>query len=198
MKSNRLKVTALLLAVALCCDARLAVAAQSESWACEKYLATVSVMEGVPLGVLYAVGLTESGRKSKLHPYALNIEGETVFAKSRDDALAVFSKARKEGKKLIDLGCMQVNHYYHGANFRSPAEMLVPEKNIVYAARFLKRLRQEHGSWTMAVARYHASAGNKKAQKSYICSVIKNLVRSGFGQWTPQAKAFCSQRVSIR
>lgn len=198
MKPNRLKVAALLLAAALSFDARLAVAAQSESWACEKYLATVSEKEGVPLGVLYAVGLTESGRKSRLHPYALNIEGETVFAKSRDDALAVFSKARRQGKKLIDLGCMQVNHYYHGINFRSPAEMLVPEKNIIYAARFLKQLRQEHGSWTMAVARYHASAGNKKAQKSYICSVIKNLVRSGFGQWTAEAKAFCSQRVSSR
>jgi hypothetical protein len=198
MKPNRLKVVALLLAVALSFDARPATAAQSESWACEKHLAVVSEKEGVPLGVLYAVGLTESGRKSKLHPYALNIEGETVFAKSRDDALAVFSKARREGKKLIDLGCMQVNHYYHGTNFRSPAEMLVPEKNIIYAARFLKQLRQEHGSWTMAVARYHASAGNKKAQKSYICSVIKNLVRSGFGQWTAEAKAFCSQRVSTR
>ena len=198
MKPNSLKVTALLLAAALSFDARLATAAQSESWACEKHLAVVSEKEGVPLGVLYAVGLTESGRKSKLHPYALNIEGETVFAKSRDDALAVFAKARREGKKLIDLGCMQVNHYYHGANFRSPAEMLVPEKNIIYAARFLKQLRQEHGSWTMAVARYHASAGNKKAQKSYICSVIKNLVRSGFGQWTVEAKAFCSQRVSTR
>jgi hypothetical protein len=198
MKPNSLKLAALLLTVALSYDAGQAVAAQSESWACEKYLATVSETEGVPLGVLYAVGLTESGRKSRLHPYALNIEGQTVFAKSRDDALAVFSKARREGKKLIDLGCMQVNHHYHGANFRSPAEMLVPEKNIVYAARFLKQLRQEHGSWTMAVARYHASAGNKKAQKSYICSVIKNLVRSGFGQWTAEAKAFCSQRVSTR
>jgi soluble lytic murein transglycosylase-like protein len=197
MKLRSLKWLALILAAALSCNGGLAVAAQSESWACEKHLALVSEKEGVPLGVLYAVGLTESGRKSKLHPYALNIEGETVFAKSRDDALAIFLNARKKGKKLIDLGCMQVNHYYHGANFRSPAEMLIPEKNIVYAARFLKQLKQEQGSWTMAVARYHASAGNKKAQKSYICSVIKNLVSSGFGQWTPEAKSFCSSRFSM-
>jgi hypothetical protein len=198
MKPRSLKWAALLLAAALSCSAELAIAAQNESWACEKHLALVSEKEGVPLGVLYAVGLTESGRKSKLHPYALNIEGETIFAKSGEEALAVFLKARKQGKKLIDLGCMQVNHYYHGANFRSPAEMLIPEKNIVYAARFLKQLKQEQGSWTMAVARYHASAGNKKAQKSYICSVIRNLVRSGFGQWTPEAKVFCSQRASAR
>jgi soluble lytic murein transglycosylase-like protein len=189
--------TVLLLAVALSFSKGSALAAQGEAWPCEKHLAPVSEKEGVPLGVLYAVGLTESGRKSRLHPYALNIEGETVFAKNRDDALATFSRARKAGKKLIDLGCMQVNHYYHGANFSSPAEMLVPEKNIVYAARFLKQLKQEHGSWTMAVARYHASAGNKKAQKTYICSIIRNLVKTGFGQWTPEAKAFCSARFSL-
>ncbi len=148
----------------------------------------------MPLGVLYAVGLTESGNKGQLHPFALNIEGDTVFAKDKADALRKFAQARKSGKKLIDLGCMQVNHYYHGANFSSPEEMLVPEKNIVYAARFLKQLKEEHGSWTMAVARYHASARNTKAQKKYICSIIRNLVASDFGAWTPEAKEFCNQR----
>jgi soluble lytic murein transglycosylase-like protein len=168
--------------------------AASQRAICEKHLVRVSAQENVPLGVLYAVGLTETGNKGWLHPYALNIEGETVFATSEKEALQKFAKARKQGKKLIDLGCMQVNHYYHGSQFKSPAEMLVPEKNIAYAARFLRSLRQEHGSWTMAVARYHASAGNKKAQKRYICSVIRNLASSDFGQWTPAAKSFCGKK----
>ena len=43
----------------------------------------------------------------------------------------------------------------------------------------------------MAVARYHAGPDNDPAQKKYICRVIGNLVASGFGAWTPQAKAFC-------
>ena len=60
--------------------------------------------EGVPLGVLYAVGMTETGKKGSLHPYALNIEGDTVFASSPREALAHFAKARKAGAKLIDLG----------------------------------------------------------------------------------------------
>jgi hypothetical protein len=158
---------------------------------CEKLLANASKNEGVPLEVLYAVGLTESGKRGKMHPYALNIEGKTVFANSKADALRHFEEARSNGKKLIDLGCMQVNHHYHGENFSGPADMLVPSKNVIYAARFLKRLKQDHGSWTMAVARYHASAGNKKAQKRYICAVIRNLVHSGLGQWTPDARKFC-------
>ena len=34
---------------------------------------------GIPLGVLYAVGLTETGRGDSLRPYALNIEGKSVY-----------------------------------------------------------------------------------------------------------------------
>lgn len=161
---------------------------------CEQYMVRVSREENVPLGVLYAVGLTETGRKGSLHPYALNIEGKTVFAKDKEDALRAFEKARKSGKKLIDLGCMQVNHHYHGSNFSSPAEMLVPEKNIVYAAKFLKKLYDKRGSWTMAVALYHASPRNTVAQKRYICNVIRNLVASDFGAWTPEARSYCGRR----
>ena len=73
----------------------------------------------VPLGVLYAVGLTETGRKGSLHPYALNIAGKTVFTNSQPEALAAFEAARKQGIRLIDLGCMQVNHHYHGAEVSS-------------------------------------------------------------------------------
>lgn len=158
---------------------------------CEQFLPAISRSENVPLGVLYAVGLTETGNKGSLHAYALNIEGKTVILNSKAEALIAFEKARLSGKKLIDLGCMQVNHYYHGKNFKSPADMLDPQQNIVYAARFLKVLKQQEGSWTMAVARYHASASNTKAQKRYICSVIRNLVTSDFGAWTPESRSFC-------
>ena len=36
-----------------------------------------------------------------------------------------------------------------------------------------------------AVARYNAGPGNPAAEKTYVCSVIRNMVASGFGQWTP-------------
>jgi soluble lytic murein transglycosylase-like protein len=145
----------------------------------------------VPLGVLYAVGMTETGRKGSLHPYALNIEGKTVIAGSAEEALAVFAKARRRGKTLIDLGCMQVNHHYHGDRFASPAAMLDPRQNVAYAARFLRELKEREGSWTMAVARYHAGPDNNPAQKRYICKVIANLVASGFGGWTKESRKFC-------
>jgi hypothetical protein len=44
----------------------------------------------VPLGVLYAVGLTETGRRGSLHPYALNIEGPSYFPANLQEAMARF------------------------------------------------------------------------------------------------------------
>lgn len=158
---------------------------------CEREMIAAAEAEKVPLGVLYAVGLTETGRKGSLHPYALNIEGKSVFAASKDDALAAFAKARRQGRKLIDLGCMQINHHYHGREFDSVEAMLEPRQNVRYAAQFLKELRAREGNWTMAVARYHAGPNNNPAQKRYICAVIRNLVATGFGAWTPGAKKFC-------
>jgi len=69
--------------------------------------------------------------------------------------------------------------------------MLEPRANVRYAARFLKQLKAREGSWTMAVARYHAGPDNDPAQKRYICAVIRNLVATGFGEWTKEARRFC-------
>jgi soluble lytic murein transglycosylase-like protein len=158
---------------------------------CEREMAAAANQEHVPLGILYAVGMTETGKKGRLHPYALNIEGKSVFAKSKAEAISTFERARKAGKKLIDLGCMQVNHHYHGSEFHSISEMFDPGTNVRYAARFLRELKAREGSWTMAVARYHAGPDNDAAQKRYICAVIRNLVATGFGRWTQESHRFC-------
>lgn len=179
------------LALVFICSAGVAQAFSADAGICEREMAVASEKYNVPLGVLYAVGMTETGHKGSLHPFALNIAGKTVFATSPAEALAVFEESEAKGVKLIDLGCMQINHYYHGAEFRSVDDMLVPALNVDYAARFLTKLRLQEGSWTMAVARYHAGPDNNPAQKRYVCEVIKNLVASGFGAWTPESKAFC-------
>lgn len=158
---------------------------------CESEMISAARAYKVPLGVLYAVGLTETGRRNSLYPFALNIEGKSKFPPSAAAALKDFRQARKSGKKLIDVGCMQINHYYHGDEFRSVEHMLEPRANVQYAARFLNDLRKRQGSWTMAVARYHAGPNNNPAQKRYVCRVITNMVASGFGQWTEKSRNFC-------
>lgn len=158
---------------------------------CEAEILRAAARYHVPAGILYAVGLTETGRKGSLQPFALNIEGRAVFAASAQEAEIEFDKARRNGARLIDLGCMQINHHYHAEKFPSLRHMLDPHQNVDYAARFLSRLKERHGSWSMAVARYHAGPNNDPAQKRYICRVIANLAATGFGQWTPQARSFC-------
>lgn len=159
--------------------------------ACEAQILTAARIHGVPPGILHSVGLTETGRKGSLHPYALNIEGRTVYANSLGEAEAEFRRARAQGKRLIDLGCMQINHRYHGGEFPSVRAMLDPRANVDYAARFLARLHVRHQTWTMAVARYHAGPDNDPAQKRYVCRVIANLVATGHGAWTKPARSFC-------
>ena len=159
---------------------------------CEREILAASARYHVPVGILYAVGLTETGRKGSLQPYALNIEGRAVFARSTAEAVGLFNDAHRDGKMLIDLGCMQINQHYHGAEFPSVEAMFDPHRNVDYAARFLVRLKSKHDTWSMAVARYHAGPDNDPAQKQYVCRVIANMVATGFGRWTENAKAFCS------
>ncbi len=159
---------------------------------CEPEILRAADRYGVPVGILYAVGLTETGRKGTLQPNALNIEGKAVFPRSPGEALAAFNAARRSGAKLIDLGCMQINHHYHGGHFRSVEEMLDPRRNVDYAARFLADLHARHMTWSMAVARYHAGPDNDPAQKRYVCRVIANMVATGFGKWTGNARSFCA------
>lgn len=165
--------------------------ATSRAGACEAEILGAAKRWDIPAGILHSVGLTETGRKGALYPYALNIEGRTVFATSRQDALREFNQARAKGYKLIDLGCMQINYRYHGEKFTSVDQMLNPRANVDYAARFLSQLHKKHETWTMAVARYHAGPNNDPAQKRYICRVIRNLVTTGHGAWTQNARNFC-------
>jgi soluble lytic murein transglycosylase-like protein len=158
---------------------------------CERQMIRASKQHNVPVNVLYAVGLTETGRKQALQPYAMNIEGAAVFPSDLNEALKRFRAARARGAKLIDIGCMQINYHYHASAFGDVTSMFDPARNVDYAARFLKTLRAREGNWTMAVARYHAGPRNTAAQKRYICAVIVNMVSSGLGAWTPAASAFC-------
>jgi soluble lytic murein transglycosylase-like protein len=176
----------------------LAMAFMSSAWsagagdnACEREMARAAERHGVPLGMLYAVGLTETGRGDSLQPWALNIEGRPVYEADKPAAQRRIEAARRAGARLIDIGCMQVNHHFHARNFASVADMLDPARNVDYAARFLTELKVREGSWTKAVARYHAGPNNDPAQKKYVCRVIANMVATGFGRWTAEARAFC-------
>ncbi len=157
---------------------------------CEDQMAIAAARNGVPLGFLYAIGMTETGLKKKLHPWALNIQGNGFYPESREESYRIILESIKNSK-IIDIGCMQINYKYHHMHFKSLYDMLDPSLNVDYAARYLKRLYRREKTWTLAAARYHAGPNRDAAQKRYVCVVIRNLAASGFGRWTPQAREFC-------
>lgn len=159
---------------------------------CERELARAAAKYEIPLQILYAVALTESGTGKGLQPLMLHIEGKDHIPATLPEALTLFRAANERGVKLIDIGCMQVNWYWHREEFNSLEEIFDPRLNVEQGARFLQVLRKRHGSWTMAAARYNAGPKNTVAQHRYVCRVMKNLVKAGVGQWTATAEAFCA------
>ena len=115
------------------------------------------------------------------------------MAKSRVEAIQEFERAPwAEGKNLIDLGCMQINHHYHGAEFKVGKRDARPtgQRRICRAVSGpTSRSARDLGRWRLRAN--HAGPNNNPAQKRYVCRVIANLVATGYGGWTPEAKSFC-------
>src|SRR6202008_2603010 len=63
----------------------------ADKTACEREMQRAAAKHGIPLGMLYAVGLTESGRGDSLRPYALNIDGQAVYDIGRAEAVKLFN-----------------------------------------------------------------------------------------------------------
>ncbi len=117
---------------------------------------------GVPLRLLVALSLTETGRKGasgglEPWPWALNRGGESLWFASRDEALSALDEILAQGATNVDLGCFQLNWRWHSDGFASAAEMIDPAANALYAARFVARLYGDTGDWRAAAAAYHSA-----------------------------------------
>jgi hypothetical protein len=84
------------------------------------------------------------------------MEGEGRWFDTRDDALAYVRRHQAAGAKSFDIGCLQVNHYWHGDAFESLEAMIEPRVNADYAARYLAALQAETGDWMRAAGFYHS------------------------------------------
>ena len=57
-----------------------------------------------------------------------------MTAEGATDALRKFHEARLAGAKMIDVGCMQINHRFHGQHFASLEAMLKDTLGAVHDA----------------------------------------------------------------
>lgn len=116
--------------------------------------------EGVPLDVLRAITRVETGRsrdgRLQPWPWAINVEGQGYWFASEVEAKAYVFDIFKAGRRSFDIGCFQINYRWHGKAFRSIDAMFDPHENARYAARFLKDLHAELGSWPAAAGAYHS------------------------------------------
>ena len=122
----------------------------------------------IPDKLLTSISLVESGINKNNRfiswPWTLNVAGKSMFFDNKNDTLDFLKKNYKN--KNIDVGCMQISLKYHMNQFDSLENILDPDKNVKYAAKFLKKLFSKHKRWNEAISRYHSSVPIRK--KKYL------------------------------
>lgn len=143
----------------LCQPALAAVDARTAE-ICDAAARRAAVAEDVPLDILRAITRVETGRQVGGQiapwPWAVNLEGKGYWFATETEAKAYVYKVFKAGARSFDVGCFQVNYRWHGRAFRSIDAMFDPDENAAYAARFLRQLHAELGSWPEAAGAYHS------------------------------------------
>ncbi len=128
---------------------------------CTQAIHTVHTEQDIPKDILTAVALTETGvmQKGRLEPYpwAINVDGKGFLFSTKQKAIDAVNAYLKQGKTSIDIGCMQLNWYWHGQKFGHSVEKAFdPQMNITIGAQYIKEHYQTYKNWDKAVARYHS------------------------------------------
>lgn len=156
-------------------------ASHSTDWQlCRTAAQKVERANDMPQALLHAMSLVETGRrgpdgKHTAWPWTINSHGKGYRFATKEEAIWAVRRLVADGARSIDVGCMQVNLRYHPRAFTSLEEAFDPAANMAYAASFLTRLKERHGNWRAASARYHSY--NPKLREKYASRVDKTLAR---------------------
>ena len=145
----------------------------------------VARLSQVPERYFYGIALNESGKQLiskdvRPWPWTLNVEGKAYFYPTRQACYQALIDFLGQGKKLIDIGLMQVNWHYHQDKLRNPWQALDPYFNLHVGARILRDEYDKTHDWYQAVGRYH-SPGQHSDQKQraihYANQVFRRIAR---------------------
>ncbi len=135
----------------------------------------------MPLAVLRAVALTETGRmvasEIRPWPWSVNSGGESHWFPTRAAAEAFVAAASPDVLRNIDIGCFQINQRWHGHAFANALDIFDPWRNAHYAANFLASLHREFGDWRLAAGAYHSRTPGLAAR--YLARFDRHLFGSG-------------------
>lgn len=169
--------SASILAVTLASHQAISLESKGDSDICAGIITKTEVRKTIPLHLLRAISLVESGKWDKekgarvAWPWTVMAEGKGRYLHSKEAAINEVRKLKAKGVKNIDVGCMQVNLHHHAKAFATLEEAFDPQKNVAYAAQFLVDLRKRSPSWTSAVGRYHSY--NQEFSTPYRRKVLK-------------------------
>lgn len=130
---------------------------------CRQAIQAAERAHGIAAGLLAAMGRVESGRPDPRSgallpwPWTINVEGQGAFFETEAEAIAAVRASQARGVRSIDVGCLQVNLLHHPHAFAGMQQAFDPTSNADYAARFLRELFGQTGSWPQAAALYHSA-----------------------------------------
>jgi hypothetical protein len=130
--------------------------------ACARAAAQAEQEWRLPQGLLAAIGTVESGRRGagtlpNIWPWTINAEGRGIYQPSKATAVAAVRALQLRGARLIDVGCFQVDLFYHPDAFATLEQAFDPDANARAAARILSLARLRNTAWDGAIAAYHSS-----------------------------------------
>ena len=131
--------------------------------ACRIAIDRIERSENIPPQLLTAISLVESGRADPdtgekiAWPWTVNNAGNGRYFPTKAEAIAHVRALWARGERNIDVGCMQINLMYHPEAFIDLDDAFDPEPNVAYAASYLRQLRDDKHSWSIAVAHYHSA-----------------------------------------
>ena len=149
----------------------------TESTTCRKAIDTTERNMRLPVGIMQAISLAESGRWDKSSrsrfawPWTVTAHGKGRFYRSKAAAIAAVRRLKADGVKNIDVGCMQVNLKYHPKAFATLDQAFDPVADAHYAASLFAKLRASTRSITRAVAHYHSKT--RRYNRPYTKKVVK-------------------------
>jgi len=129
---------------------------------CADFAARAETEQDLPPHLLAAISKVESGRWDSSRgalsawPWTVTAGSDGGFFPTKAAAIAEVHALRAQGRRNIDVGCMQINLKHHPEAFTDLEDAFDPAQNVGYAADLLLRLRQEARSWTKAIAFYHS------------------------------------------
>ena len=130
---------------------------------CAEAVKEVEGRLGIPGRLLSAISLGESGRWDSVRrtnvswPWAIYAEGRPHFPANKKAAIAEVRSIMARGVRNIDVGCLQINLFYHPDAFENLEQAFDPAANVAYAGELLLQLQNTHKSWSRAIAFYHSS-----------------------------------------